>query len=126
MRLSPYDQHHLLAVAVDLEDSGADGALVSAGLLHDIGKAGRVTMFDRVIHVLVRPIAPRIYGIISASTRSLPGLRGLHLLEYHAEAGARLLERHGMPSRVVWLVRHHEHALPEPSLILLRAADRRH
>lgn len=125
-RLSPYDQRHLIAVAGDLHTAGQPERVVQAGLLHDIGKAGRVTIVDRVALVLLGRLAPGARTRLAARQRPLPALNGLHLLLRHAEAGADLLERAGMPAEIVWLVRHHERDIDHAGLRALQVADRRH
>lgn len=124
--LASYDQRHLIAVAATLAASNHPEPVVLAGLLHDIGKAGRITVVDRVAHVLLGRLAPDLRDRLARRHRPLPGLNGLHLLLRHAAAGADALERAGMPAEVVWLVRHHERDLPHSGLTALRAADRRH
>ncbi len=124
--LGSYDRRHLVAVASDLTASAQPDHVVLAGLLHDIGKAGRVTIVDRVAHVLIGWIMPRMRARLAARSRPVPGLDGLHLLLRHAETGADLLEKTGMPAKVVWLVRHHEQPTEHPDLRALVAADHRH
>lgn len=103
-----------------------DDHVVLAGLLHDIGKAGRVTVVDRVAYVLLGAVAPRLLAVIAQRDRPPVGLNGLHLLLRHAERGAELLAAAGMPADVVRLVRNHERDVDLPGLGALRAADRRH
>jgi hypothetical protein len=124
--LAPYDRRHQAAVAGDLDASGHPDSVVLAGLLHDIGKAGRITVVDRVGLVLLGRLAPGVRGRLAARERSLPGLNGLHLQFRHAEVGAGQHDRAGMPAEVVWLVRHHERDIDNPELRALQAADRRH
>lgn len=124
--LSTYDRRHVIAVANDLEDAGHPPHLVLAGLLHDIGKVGRVTVVDRTASVLLGRLAPGIRERLAARPRPLPGLDGLHLLLHHAERGADLLASAGVPADVVWLVRHHEREFDSTDLRALQAADHRH
>lgn len=124
--LGHYDQRHLVAVARDLDAANQPDHIVLAGLLHDIGKAGHITVVDRVVHVLLGRLAPGLRRRLAARARPLPGLDGLHLLLRHAEHGADLLEEAGMPADVVWLVRHHEQPTEYPELRVLLAADHRH
>jgi hypothetical protein len=124
--LAPYDRRHLVAVAEDLAASGHSAHVVLAGLLHDIGKAGRVTVVDRVAVVMLDRLAPGLRHRLASRQRPLPGLDGLHLLLRHAERGANLLAGAGMPADVVWLVRHHEREAGRDDLRALQAADHRH
>ena len=124
--LGAFDRSHLVAVAEDLDASGQPDHVVLAGLLHDIGKAGRVTTLDRVAHVLLGRIAPGVRDKLTTRSRPLPGLNGLHLLLRHADYGADLLAAAGLPARVVWLVRHHEQPTEHADLRALVAADHRH
>lgn len=124
--LTPYDQHHLIRVATELERQGYGTSVVLAGLLHDIGKHGHVSIVARVVTVLITSFTPGIAGRIRLSTTCPPGTKGLHLLLTHPQRGAQLLEQAGMCDRVVWLVRHHEASLPDSGLVALQVADNDH
>lgn len=124
--LATYDQRHLIAVAGDLAAAGHSAHVVLAGLLHDIGKPGRVTVVERVAVVMLDRLAPRLRDRLASRPRPLPGLDGLHLLLRHAERGANMLAEAGMPADVVWLVRHHERETGRNDLRALQAADHRH
>jgi HD-like signal output (HDOD) protein len=124
--LAPFDRRHLVAVAEQLERAGHPDHVVLAGLLHDIGKVGRITVVDRVAMVLLRRLSPVLLDRLAASRWSAPFLEGLHLLLRHAERGADLLADAGMPAEVTWLVRHHERPDAHPELRALQAADHRH
>lgn len=126
LTLGTYDRRHLVAVAADLEAAGYGRQVVLAGLLHDIGKAGRVTILDRVAHVLLRRLVPGLRDRLAARSRPPLALGGLHLLVRHAEIGAEVLERAGVRADIVWLVRQHEDPTDDPDLCALLAADQRH
>ena len=123
--LSPYDQHHLLAVAEELRRSGAPHTVVLAGVLHDVGKSGGVSLVSRTLVVLLKRFAPATVDPIRRSVQPRPGMKGIHLLLNHAEVGARTLEAEGVRQEVVWLVRHHESTSSHPYLRALQEADER-
>lgn len=125
-RLSPYDQHHLLAVADDLRCSRAPQTVVLAGVLHDIGKGGDTSVFARSTVVLLKRFAPAAARSLRDTSAPPRGLKGIHLLLAHADTGARLLESCGVRQEVVWLVRHHESTSSHPYLRALQEADHRH
>lgn len=124
--LGAYDRRHLIAVAGDLAAAGHSEHVVLAGLLHDIGKVGRVTVVDRVAVVMLDRFAPTLRDRLASRPRPLPGLDGLHLLLRHAERGADMLAEAGLPADVVWLVRHHEREADRDDLRALQSADHRH
>lgn len=125
--LTPGDQRHALAVAAWLDQHGASESLVTAGLLHDIGKAHptiRVHLPDRVAKVLLSRLAPAWLARIAAWTRPHWPLDGLWVLSRHAAVGARMVREWGYPERVAWLVGHHEdRTVTDPELALLVAVD---
>lgn len=128
--LSPYDQAHLCRVVHLLQHQGVDDPdLLTAGLLHDLGKAGvegRVRLIDRVARVLLRRGSPRLlhhWGQLPAPRWR----RGLAVAEHHAALGAEHAARLGCSARTCWLIRYHEDAAMGeryPELALLAAADR--
>lgn len=128
--LSPVDRAHALRVAERLEQAGYhDPALLKAGLLHDIGKAGAdIGLLHRILHVALGVLAPGLLAWLGAD----PG--GWHLpfyaLAHHAEIGAELVRQAGGDALTVALVRYHDAADIPPPLTsraelwrALRAAD---
>jgi hypothetical protein len=128
-RLPPYDQQHLIAVTRCLADGhAADPELLRAGLLHDLGKAAlgsRVRLPDRVAHVLLAAIAPRLLDRVTR----LPAPRwrlGLALTRHHPALGAAWARELGCSERTAWLIAHHADDPPpdDPALRRLIACDR--
>lgn len=123
------DQRHLLRVYRYLLDHDAEPDTVTAGLIHDVGKACRrcrITILDRTLHVLLGKYLPGPYARF-ARIEEPPGLlTGLHRLANHARRGARAAELAGYNPRICDLVRHHESGGQEtdPQLRLLRQSDR--
>jgi hypothetical protein len=121
------DQAHLVSVATQLVDVGWDDDVVTAGLLHDIGKAApgaRITVVDRGLWVILKRIWPS-WAEALAGRETQPHIgSGLWALARHPESGAAMLAAAGYNYRVCWLVRHHErHDLDDPGLRALIAAD---
>lgn len=133
-RLSRADQRHSVAVWQTLRARGvADPDLLKAALLHDVGKAGadgasgQITLAHRVIHVLLRAVAPAAWRRLA---QSRPGdwRHAFYVQEHHAAIGAELVLGLGVPALVIDLVRYHqEGGEDQPALAwrlaLLRQAD---
>lgn len=129
-RLSIYDQTHLCAVHDVLVRQGeTDNDVLTAALLHDLGKAalgGRVRLIDRTFNVLLAAIAPGVHRHLTV----LPAPRcrlGLALAARHPELGADWARDLGCNERVCWLIAHHADAPipPDDGLQRLVDADRR-
>lgn len=122
------DQKHLLRVHRWLVEHHADEDTITAGLIHDVGKACakcRITLVDRGLHVLLSRFAGPLYRRF-AKIDIAPGfVRGLHRLANHAERGALAASQAGYNERVVHLIRHHESGgdIHDEQLQLLRRAD---
>lgn len=128
-RLSRYDQTHLCAVHDHIVELGFTNTdLLTAALLHDLGKAAlgaRVRMLDRTLNVLLAAAAPTVHRQLTR----LPARRwrlGLALAAHHPTLGAEWARELGCTERVCWLIAHHaDDPMPnDDELKLLAAADR--
>jgi hypothetical protein len=123
-----HDQSHLCRVYRTLRDDGAtDRDLLTAALLHDLGKAseaGHVRLGDRIVRVVLARLAPRLLRRLAR----LPAPRwrlGLALAVHHPTLGADRAAALGCSPRVCWLIAHHEDrdARHDPDVTRLAEAD---
>ncbi len=121
---APQDQRHALAVYETLVERGyTDEDLLTAALLHDVGKAAaQAHPWQRGLFVLAQRFAPRALESLlwhgSESQKDAPvGKHGnspyathVKLVTYarHAEIGARWAEKAGCSTLTVALIRQHE------------------
>jgi HD-like signal output (HDOD) protein len=125
--LSASDQRHLIDVATNLSDAGASWHTITAGLLHDIGKAVPGTplrLHHRVAKVLIETIHPDTLHNLRTKSTPPRGMAPVWVLVCHPRLGANLAATWGYPDRVVWLIANHEDTRsPDPDLQQLIAAD---
>lgn len=124
------DQRHLLRVYHYLEAHGADVDTLTAGLIHDVGKACRrchLTLAHRAAHVLLTRFLPGPYRRFTEMEDTPNLLRTMHILATHPRRGARAAAQAGYNPRVCQLVRDHESGgnPDDAGLRLLRQADAR-
>ena len=126
--MSPADQRHSLRVCRGLRERGWDEReLLTAALLHDVGKAaGRVPFWTRPLIVLGKRCVPGLLARLTAypvEGSHLPGWRrALSYAWWHAKVGADLAEQAGLSERAVHYIRMH-HRPDSPELAELHLVD---
>jgi hypothetical protein len=125
------DQRHCLDVCETLRQAGhADPALLTAALLHDVGKAaGRVWLWQRALAVLLGCFAPGALRWLERGDLSAPWWRrGFVVNRLHPELGARWAAEAGCLPATVDLIRRHQHTATaqEQLLQMLQWADGEH
>ena len=117
------DQQHCLEVYRRLRSQGHDDHdLLTAALLHDVGK-GRIALWHRVAYVLLAAGAPGLLARLAAPGEG-PGWRqALYRCRHHAKLGAELARRAGSSPSVVALIGAEEVATGGGQLAALEAAD---
>ncbi|MBI3976956.1 MAG: HD domain-containing protein [Chloroflexi bacterium] len=121
--MNGYGRRHSLDVYRRLVGTGCrDSAILTAALLHDVGK-GRISLAHRVAVVLIGRFWPALLRRLAAAPG--PAWRhGFYLDARHAAIGAALAEQAGAGHPVVDLIRRHQEKDPaDRRLALLRAAD---
>jgi hypothetical protein len=128
LSLSSADQQHSLRVYRGLQGRGCqDQELLSAALLHDVGKAaGRVPFWTRPAIVLLKRLAPHLLArltVYPVESQRLPRWRrSLSYAWWHAEVGADLALTAGVSARTVHYIRMH-HRPDSPELAELHLVD---
>lgn len=127
---TPQDQRHALEVYETLVDGGhTNRDLLTAALLHDVGKAAcRTSPWKRGLLVLAGRLAP---GALDHFARdgTESGKNALSTYQEHAEIGARLAAEAGCSLLTVELIRNHERDVDtvqtgrDDLLAALQAAD---
>ncbi|MCK4257583.1 MAG: HDIG domain-containing protein [Halanaerobiales bacterium] len=138
-QMSIVDQRHALdvccLVAESLKfkekDNKADNQfLIRAALLHDVGKlAGDLTLFDRIIIVLIDSFIPgriEIWGEEGRGNFLKNRLHAFYIACNHGLIGAKLLEKISCDLDLITIIR--DHHLPETSdwrMTILQEADKK-
>ena len=109
-QMLPFEQAHALRVFADLQKRGCTQAdLLSASLLHDVGK-GRAPLrpYQRAVAVLLKKFSPAAYQRIGESSTLNGWKNGVVVAVQHARWGAELAEEAGASPLTVDLIRHHQ------------------
>lgn len=126
-QMPPGEQAHALRVFRRLQEAGCtDADVLTAALLHDVGKAlQHPRLWERVAAVLGQACCPR-----QAARWGQGNPRGWRrpfvIAAQHPAWGARLAETAGASPRAVALIRAHQETAPaadDPGLALLQWAD---
>ncbi|CAN5779109.1 hypothetical protein BH23CHL5_BH23CHL5_06660 [soil metagenome] len=126
LRLSTFDRKHSLCVYSELMSAGFDDRdVLTAGLLHDIGKfsdKGAIRFADRAMYVLGSTISS---GLVRSIAGRWPSSRQAILLD-HPRRGAALARHLGCSPATIWLIENHADGLSAQSgdLFNLSQADR--
>ncbi len=119
------EQQHGIAVCRALEAQGYhDPALMTAALLHDVGKSQVPPwIFERVLVVLGEHYLPQ-HAARWAKGEPHGWRRGFVIRRMHPQWGADLVKQAGASPRTVALIRHHHNPAGEDTLLAaLQAID---
>lgn len=116
-RLDRSEQAHAIRVCRTLMEEGETSPiLLTAALLHDIGKIYyRLKLWERIWIVLFEWISRKLgiqLRVVDEDWASLPKVswwkRPLWVGQLHPKWGAELLREQGVDEQIVWLVYHHQ------------------
>ena len=126
VRMPRYAQRHCLDVCLTLRAGGyTDGMLLRAALLHDCGKVGddgrAIPLVYYGLFVVLRRIAPRLYGWAAANGRG--PLRPFAVHATHDERSAHMAAAAGSPPALVAILRDYAARRPTEHARALAWAD---
>ena len=109
-RMSPADQAHSLRVYAWLSEYGPQNDdLLTAGLLHDCGKAAaHLAVWRRTLKVLMRKFAPEHWRRLSAPATPGHWRYPFYILADHPRIGAEWARAAGCSELTCWLIANHE------------------
>jgi len=120
--MMPRDQQHCLDTYRWLRKRWhQDPDLLTAALLHDVGK-GRIALWHRVLFVILKAAAPWLLPRVVMPGDGAGWRHALYRCQHHEELGAGLLREAGSSEMVIALVRGDAGA-GEERLAALHAAD---
>ena len=109
-RMDKADRAHCLRVFTWLHAQGEDDPdLLTAALLHDVGKAAaQIGVWHRSIKVLLKRLAPDRWQSLSRPTDPNSLRYPFYVLDVHPLLGSRMAAKVGCSKTTVWLIRNHE------------------
>ena len=126
-RMTPAEQHHAYCVRQTLMEQGhADRDLLTAALLHDVGKSKMpLAVWEKVAIVLGFKFMPRLAEKWGRAETVQPSwfARPFVVAVQHPAWGADLAEAAGGSPVAVALIRHHQRKVELEWLSALQAAD---
>ena len=124
-QMSTTDRAHSLRVYNWLLAQGyTQRDLLTAGLLHDCGKAAaKLSVTQRTLKVLLKKMAPGLWQQLSAPTTPERWRYPFFVLAEHARIGAEWAQEAGCSELTCWLIANHETYISphHPRYQLLRA-----
>ncbi|CAG0991481.1 hypothetical protein ANRL2_03230 [Anaerolineae bacterium] len=123
-------QHHLRVLEKLLKKGQNHPALITAALLHDVGKTrARFTIIERILVVLVKKFLPRQFELW-ANGEAKGWQQPFVMSAKHPEWGAEMVAAAGGDAMVVELIRQHQIRFDHPPmnefenlLVALQASD---
>ena len=128
--MSTADRAHSLRVYQWLLEQGYEQPdLLTAGLLHDCGKAAAtLSVWQRTLKVLLKRLAPAWWQRLSQPVAPGHWRYPFYVLAVHPQIGAEWAAEAGCSQLTCWLIANHEKAIPTqhphaPLLTALQRAD---
>lgn len=117
------DQQHCLDVYHRLRIRGHDDpALLTAALLHDVGK-GQISLWHRVVFVLADAATPALIDRLARPGDGRGWRQALYRCRHHGELGATLARRTGASEEVAALIGSTPAESNDMRVVALEAAD---
>ena len=115
-RMDKADRAHCLRVFAWLQEQGQDDPdLLTAALLHDVGKSTtQIGVWHRSVKVLLKRLSPDRWQSLSRPTAPDSLRYPFYVLDVHPFLGSHMAAKAGCSKTTVWLIRHHE-TEPDPN-----------
>jgi hypothetical protein len=124
-RMDKADRAHCLRAFAWLQEQGQDDPdLLTAALLHDVGKsATKIGVWHRSVKVVLKRLAPDRWRSLARPTDTGSVRYPFYVLDVHPLLGSRMAAKAGCSKTTVWLIRNHETepGKNDPRYPLLRA-----